>query len=84
MAAGNVGLSLPIPTHTESGVAELVKIEVWRRNSDGRLIQEIERYAIGICRFDEAAPLEDADFSRALVEAQQALPVTESQLDGVR
>jgi hypothetical protein len=52
-------------------VVELLRIELWCRNGDGRLIHEIERYVIGICRFGEAAALGETDFNRALAEARQ-------------
>jgi hypothetical protein len=74
--------AVPIPTHTEAGVAELMKINVWRRSHTGELIHEITQYAIGISRFDSAVPLDATDFKKVLDEAQQARLSEASPRDG--
>jgi len=69
--AARAGLAFAIPTHTEVGVAEVVHVEVWRRNADGELLHEVRRYAIGICSFDEASDVSDEVFKKLIAEGRR-------------
>jgi hypothetical protein len=63
--------AVPILTHTETGIAELMKVDVWRRAESGELIRETTRFALGISRHDAAIILNEDSFRAALDEAHQ-------------
>src|SRR5271169_921840 len=79
---GVLSFALPVATHTESGVAELVRIEIWRRNAEGQLVRETELYGLAISQFDYPHALTDGDFNRALCEAGYAASASRPMRSG--
>ncbi len=73
--AGGVGLAVSIPVRTSSGVAELARIEVWRRGIDGALSRETENYVVAASERDGVFRLSDGAFDRQLFEARQGRSV---------